>query len=37
MESEFTRILKRRWVSHKGERLTRVLKKEASSSSARVN
>lgn len=33
MKSRFSRIPKRRWVSHKGERLTRVLKREVSSSS----
>lgn len=37
MESEFIRIFKRRWVFYKGERLIRVLKKEASFFFVRVN
>lgn len=37
MKNRFTRIPKRRWVSHKGERLIRFLKKEVNSSSEWVN
>lgn len=37
MKSTFTGVPKRRWSSHKGEKLTRVLKKEVKSFFERVN
>lgn len=37
MKSTFTRVPKRRWSSHKGERVIRVLRKEVKSLFERVN